>query len=80
MSFSRKAKIAYPPGWPGVLSSFSLRDENGRTSEALVDNLPADAAANRFHGALYCRSPRFRQAVAETAKKFDPGSIYLSRN
>jgi hypothetical protein len=64
MSFSRKAKIAYSPGWPGVLSSFVSRDENGRTSEALVDNLSADDAAIRFHGAFYCRSPSFRQAAA----------------
>ncbi len=59
-----KGKNCISTRLPGVLSSFYSRDENGRTSEALVDNLSANDAAIRFHGAFYCRLPSFRQAAA----------------
>jgi hypothetical protein len=46
-------KKTLPPAGRGVSHLGLLGDENGQASSALANNLPADDAGNRFHGAFY---------------------------
>jgi hypothetical protein len=54
------------PG-PGRLSALKnlQGDENGQASGMLANNLPADNAGNRFHGALYRADVEFGQEGGE---------------